>query len=306
MNASVLKTVTGALCVTASSAFASGGWFYEPPLPLSEYHERIPAKTSQNLIDEMRPRPADAATPEAVEKELRAIGDSLAAKPVQRASAIKAIDSLLEKNRVGDYRKRYANALWDLRDLVGNADAKDNEIAGYSAWRLSVLDNDDGFFAKAPAHNWSQNKDEYSNLLEDWRTANRAVIHEINERLEKSAPVLRPHFLVQRGAAAFKQNDFMAAAKDFSAVIEQFPNSPRAEVAQIMLARCRMEEFRENIRSKQPEKNDANPLAQATLDALEVYRAKYPSGRLVADLNGWEAGLARLGQFLPSDCASNG
>jgi len=237
MKTLLLRVFASGLLVSPISALASGGWFYEAPTPLSEYHERIPTKTSQELINEAMPRDPNAAGQADIVQGLKDVVFSCKATPIDRTLASKALTELIEKNRTGDYRKRFANAAWDLRDLLDNADAKDDEITDYAIWRMTILDHDDGFFASAPARDWSMKDDEYAKVVAQWRQTNVEARKDFDARLGKASPALRPHWLVQRGAIAFKQSDFESASKDFTEVFEKTPKSPRAEVALLMIAR---------------------------------------------------------------------
>lgn len=294
MKTLLLRVSTSAWLVYPISALASGGWFYEAPTPLSEYHERIPTKTSQELIRDLQLIPAPDAAASAADVHLGNVIAMLGEKPIARVEAIKALDALLQLNRTGDYRKRFANAAWDLHDLLGNADAKDDEIADYANWRMTIVDKDDGFFASAPARDWSMNEAEYAKVVAQWRQTNEAARKDFDAPLGKASLALRPHWLVQRGAIAFKQSDFESAAKDFTEVIEKSPKSPRAEVAKLMQARCFMEQWRTMHAATGSPREKTDQLEHDALSTFDEYLTTYPKGRFASDIPGWKAGMARL------------
>jgi len=267
-------------------ARASGGYYYAPPPPLSEYHERIPAKTAVAMINEQRPRPPDAATTGEMEEAAAALVEKLKQQPIDRPTLIKQIDDLLKRNRIGDYRVRYANFLWDIRDLLTSASQPDAdaETTSYAAWRILQLDDDDGFFDKEPGRDWSRSDAEHAAILERWRAGNAVILDDISNQITTASALVKPHYLIQRGAMAFRMRDFERAWADFLAVLEQYKDNPRAEVARLMVARCAMEEW------LAAPKHD---LDNSPVERFDVYLTHYPKGRYAADIPGWKAGIAR-------------
>lgn len=297
-----MKTRSLSVCATLATAalpitaIASGGWFYTPPTPLSEYHERIPAKTAQALINEFMPRPANAAADTDIAAGVVKIIDGTEHRPISRVDVIKSIDALLNRNRQGDYRKRYANALYDLRDLISNAAVTDEEIASYARWRELQISSDNGYFATAPSRSWDMTDAQYEAAREQFKLKTAADRTTLTDELAKASAALRPHWLVQLGAFAFKQHDFDEALKAFQEVTDKYSGTPRAEVAQLMIARCRLELWRteHNEPLAGRDRTIENKLEQEAEAALEAYLANWPKGRFALDIPGWQAGMARL------------
>lgn len=267
-------------------ALASGSFYYAPPPPLSEYHERIPAKTAVAMINEQRPRPVDATTTDEMEEAAAALVEKLKQQPIDRPAFIKHIDELLQRNRSGDYRVRYANVLWDIRDLLTSTSQPqvDGEIASYAEWRVGRIEGDDGFFTTEPRRDWSQSDAEYQAQLESWRASLASTLEGFSGLIANASVILKPHYLVQRGAMAFYQHNFEKARADFLEVIDQHKDSPRVQVARLMLGRCDMQQWLEA-----PEfKADSPPY-----ERFDEYLTHHPKGRYAADIPGWKAGIAR-------------
>lgn len=265
---------------------ASGGFYYAPPPPLSEYHERIPAKTAVAMINEQRPRAEDAATTNELELAVAELVERLQQPPLDRPALLKTIDEVLQRNRTGDYRVRYANFLWDMRDLLisANAPDADAQTGAYASWRVLQLSRDDGFFVKEPRRDWSLSDAENEAQLERWRAANAAMMEDVTNQITNATPLLMPHYLIQRGAMAFRLRDFEKARADFLEVAEQYKDSPRAEVAWLMLARCDMEQWLAD-----PQQAGA----PSPVGRFDEYLTLYPKGRYAVDIPGWKAGVAR-------------
>ena len=118
-------------------ALACGPFFYPAPPTLDAYPERLPAKTMRELLRETTQQPPHPATFEQLAAETRAIGAELATVP--REKLIERIDAALARNRAGDYRKRFANALFDFRDVLVAGEFPPAEAAAYAQWRLEAM-----------------------------------------------------------------------------------------------------------------------------------------------------------------------
>ncbi len=124
-----------------------------------------------------------------------------------------------------------------------------------------------------------------------WRTGKPALeADDIDARLKKASPALRPHYLYLRGAVVFRAPD--ADQKDvksqvwFDRILKEFPKHPRAEVALFMSARCQISQSRaRDYTAYQPV---IEPAKRARAKALlDEYLAKYPKGRWAGDVLGW-------------------
>lgn len=273
-------------------ALACGPWFYPAPPTLDHYPERLPVKTMRELLKEASPPPADAASFGQLSDETEAIADDIGKKPAKEL--IPRINALLKRNRAGDYRKRFANCLFDFRDLLTASNPSAEEAAAYAKWRVGRMEFDDGTISELPKKSYRYGDDEFDKMLADWRSELDSTGKQIAAEVEKASPALKPHWLVQAGAWQFKHANFEQAAALFQQVIDGFPQHPRAEAARLMLARVRTEEWR----AAKLEAGDAKPESlgqkmQAAYDAFNAYTTAYPQGRYAPDVPGWKAGLAR-------------
>lgn len=124
-----------------------------------------------------------------------------------------------------------------------------------------------------------------------WRTGKPELdVNEIDARLKKASPALRPHYLYLRGAAVFR--DPQGEDRDvksqvwFDRILKEFPKHPRAEVALFMSARCQISQSRtQDYTAYQPVTNPAKRARAKAL--LEEYLTKYPKGRWAGDVLGW-------------------
>lgn len=290
------------LCIVAPVVvLACGGYFYPAPPTLDHYPERLPGKTMRELLRETNPQPADAATFDQLSTETRAIAAEIATAP--REALLKRIDATLERNRAGDYRKRFANCLFDLRDLLASDDVPAAEANAYAAWRAETMDADDGFFAKPPpTESWEFTAAQLAEKRRLWQEKLTSTAERLTAETAKAAPALKPHWLVQAGAWQFKHQRFDEAAALFQRVIDEAPQHPRAEVATLMLARTRIEQWREAKREAESKGNTddrkLSPLREVAKKALDAYVAAYPQGRFAPDIPGWKGGLARESGWL--------
>ena len=273
-----------------------GPFFYPAPPALDHFPERLPVKTMRELLRETSPPAAAAATFHELSQETGLIAWRLGTTP--RHDLESQIDKALERNRAGDYRKRFANCLYDFRDLLASEGAAASEISHYAAWRIGAMDWDDGFFNKKPTvETWEIPSKDFKDKRGEWQRAFAETADRLTAEAEKSSAVLKPHWLAQAGAWQFKHARFDEAARLFQRVIDEAPQHPRSEVARLMLARVRMEEWRAATnRSKTligPVEQDDSEKYRAADAALDEYLAAYPKGRFAKDIPGWRAGLAR-------------
>ncbi len=280
--------------LAASTGLACGPFFYQAPPALDAYPERYGVRTWREIFPEKYPPPADARTASEIEQACR----ELAARVGADADLISQIDELLEANRAGDYRVRFANLLGEMRELVaGGVDAA--AARAYLDWRLARIGEDDGFIRRRPEQ-WRGlylPAEALAKAQAGWDADTKAQRDAIDAELAKCPPALRPNWMVQRGAAAFRRGDFAAAAADFDAVSKEYPASPRAEAALLMRARCGIEMAREatakaDWRPDGDERRIAAEQRNEAIDLLRRYEREHPNGRFLADAIGWE-GAAR-------------
>ena len=264
------------------------------PAALDEYPERFPGKTLQAIVREWEPPPEKALE----EADLYFAIQSLEYKwkQLQVDDLKKRIASLLEENRRGAYRKRYANILHDMEDLLASGEAGHSEKAeDYLDWRLDHLESEDGYFDKMPSGEWNETKQKAEERTRQWETERNKAMAEIRVKAKTASVALRPHWLVQCGAMEFHHRRYREAADYFERVCTAFPHHPRAEVAVLMLARMKFDEWKQ-ARHRWTQEHDVskeNRLENEVRLAFERYKKLYPQGRFAADAIGWEAGRAR-------------
>lgn len=206
----------------------------------------------------------------------------------------KRIASLLEENRRGEYRKRFANALLDMDDLLAGGEAgHSEEVADYLDWRLDHLDADDGFFDEMASGQWDDTQKQSEERTRKWEAERHKEVSEISVKADTASVILRPHWLVQCGALEFRHRRYQQAAAYFERVFAAFPNHPRTEVAVLMLARMKFDEWKQARKTWEHDVPKENRLESETRLAFERYKNLYSKGRFVADVIGWEAGRAR-------------
>lgn len=111
-----------------------------------------------------------------------------------------------------------------------------------------------------------------------------ATVEELAPRVAAAKGLIKANWLCACGAIQFSDGDRTNCQSWFDRVIEEFPKSPRAEMAMFLNARCLFSASR-------AEKADANS-RKAAITAFENFRKHYPRGRLDADALGWLGALA--------------
>ncbi|MBK8036694.1 MAG: hypothetical protein IPK22_06095 [Verrucomicrobiaceae bacterium] len=255
------------------------------PALIGEYPERFPGKTLQQIRDEWEPAPEDAWTEADLLSEARALVDAWTT--LLEAERKARVGKLVAENRRGDYRKRFANLAHDMDDLTGadNAEAK-----SYLDWRMDHLNEDDGFFEDQPRGAWDETPAQKTEREKAWAERRHQEVREITLRAETAGGSLKPHWLVQAGAVEFRHRRYRESETSFQHVLDVFPQHPRSEVAALMLARLRWEEWRQTAGHPLRDDKKLHELQTAWWRAAQLYRDKYPQGRFLIDLYGWEAG----------------
>lgn len=259
---------------------------------LEEYPERFPGKTLQAIAHEWEPPPEKALDELDLFNAVQSLAYKWAELPLDELK--KRIVSLMEENRRGEYRKRFANVLLDMEDLLAGGEAgHSEEVADYLDWRMDHLDADDGFFDEKPSGQWDETQKQSEERTREWENKRYKEVSEISVKADTASVVLRPHWLVQCAALEFRHRRYPQAAAYFERVFAAFPDHPRAEVAVLMLARMKFDEWKQARKTWEHDVPKENRLESEARLAFERYKNLYPKGRFVADAIGWEAGMAR-------------
>jgi hypothetical protein len=251
---------------------ACGPFFYQAPPGIGSYPERIAAKRWQHLFEEVTP--IEAALPDIDGFDENRLLESLASLSVEKRHA--AIDSLLAENRNSTYTANRANFLHELRELTADS-ALFAAANGYIQWRVQDIEDERNAALRNMATIRAEQRFTY-----------------LKEQIDKGDALLKPYLLVRRGALLFSEHGYALAETDFTAVIEEFPNHPRAEAAALMLARCHIERSRrlrwdENLKDRQRLTEELLEKADARL--AEFIKA-HPRGRFTPDALGWRGAIA--------------
>jgi outer membrane protein assembly factor BamD (BamD/ComL family) len=251
-----MKTAITGLCLIIATCccHATGGDSYEHPVKLSETLDILPGKSLGEIFLEtstIRP-PSDSWDP----AKLRELADRIGKEPVPKL--LKAADDLIAQARAS-YKpgSDSCNLAHDVRDAV--AVSAENP----SAAREYIL-------ARLDAH-----------LSPD----------EIDRRAESASGAIKANWLYWAGAHRFAGGDREDCQAWFDRVVKEFPNSPRAEMAMFMSARCGFSATRRLMDRSE----DNETLAKARKIAIakfETLRKKYPRGRFDADALGWLGAIA--------------
>jgi len=262
------------------------------PAALDDYPERFPGKTMQAIVREWAPPPEKGWDENTLLNGVLQLANQWTELPLDEL--IKRTASLMEENRRGDYRKRFANVLHEMEELAASGEAgRSEEVADYLSWRMGHLNTDDGYFDKMPSRAWDETQQKAEERTRQWETERNKAISEISVKAETASVALRPHWLVQCGALEFHHRRYREAADYFERVCAAFPDHPRAEVAVLMLARMKFDEWKQERQTWQYDVPKENRLENETQQAFKRYSKLYPKGRFAADAIGWEAGMAR-------------
>jgi outer membrane protein assembly factor BamD (BamD/ComL family) len=282
-------------CVAFSPAagWCTGGYFEDAPPTLPYYLDRLPAKPPSLIFEETFGGPT--APPKPVDFKAALLG--LAGdceKGVPPAKLIATTDDLLGQARLDPFRAAaLSNILNDVRDLFSApAPVTGKLAAGYIRWRVEHAD----WFHIA----WDKPKpvvpDEYA---EDVDKVAQGRLDELEANLKRceADPASKPlcaHWLFLCGAIDFPAG----GGGQFKEVVEMYPDSPRAEAARFLLARCVFNASRSHGDGDGANSAAAEDRKQAKA-MFEDYLKRYPQGRFVADVPGWLGAIAFLdGDYL--------
>ncbi|WP_395750502.1 hypothetical protein [Prosthecobacter sp.] len=269
------------------------------PAALDDYPERFPGKTLQAILREWEPPPGERQN----EINLLSLVEQLAFHwtEIPLGELKQRTATVLEENRSGEYRKRFANALYDMSDLLSAGEAGHTEEAqDYLDWRMRHLNTDNGFFDSPPSRQWGETPQKAEERTRTWEADRSKEIADLSVKADTATVVLRPHWLVQCGAVEFRHRQYLQAADYFERVCAAFPDHPRAEAAMLMLVRVKFDEWKQSRQPWSPDRDTAaeRRLEEAVRDAIARYNQRYPQGRFAADVIGWEAGMARENGYL--------
>lgn len=268
---------------------ACGPFFYQAPPSLGTYPERIAAKRWSHLFAEAAPLDPALPAAAALDEVCRNLPETLA--PLDTPKRLAEIDRRLAENRNGPYSARRANFLHELRELAADP-ALFDAAKSYVEWRVAH----DTLLTTALAEErpWEMAEKEFKNLqqLHQFQLQQRRTF--FKEQIAKAAPSMLPYWKVRRGAFLFASARHDEAAVDFSAVIADFAEHPRAEVASLMLARCMIEQSRE-LRGAEPAADKQDKILTLLTDAettITEFIASHPKGRFTPDAEGWLGAIA--------------
>jgi hypothetical protein len=269
---------------------ACGPFFYQAPPSLGTYPERIAAKRWQHLFAESSPLdPALPAAP-ALDETCRLLPETLTILAPEKRLA--EIDRLLAENRNGPYSSRRANFLHELRELADD-DSLFDAAKSYLAWRVN---HDTALPAAPPAvRPWDMEENAFNSLkqIHEFQIGQRLTF--FKEQLAEAKPEMEPYWRVRRAALLFELGRHAEAEAEFSEIARKLEiDHPRAEVASLMVARCKIEQSRTIRRADQAgEKHDEIFMLLSDAEtALTSIITQRPKGRFTPDAHGWLGAIA--------------
>lgn len=258
---------------------------------LPYYLDRQPAKAFGEIYLETSAPPPSLSPPDA--KAVTDLADKLAS--TDPSSLVPEVDKLLVSARVNYANADWCNLLHDVRDALSSG-ASPAAIADYIRWRV---DHADWFYI--------QPRDRYAYEREKTTAEGSERAQELERRASEAPKELRPHWLYLRGALGFRLGDREECQRWFDQVREEFPDSPRAEFALFMAARCELAQSYGNWWDEAPNSwnlpQEQRQKLQREVEAryqehgrnaealFKKYLTLYPAGRLVADTHGWLGAL---------------
>ena len=263
----------------AQTSTQATGDFYERPLQtLPDYLrlDQLPAKSIQQILGE-----TSAPAPAAARINFQAELPALAKKP--GAEALAAIDKMIAAARA-EAASPLLNLLNDLREVFAGPAAA-AESAAYLEWRLEQLDRF-GVSFDQPKPDAGPNADE-----RERPKPNAAFNAEIERKLAKASPALKPHWLYLRAATDWQGGLIAESQTRFLKVVADFPKHPRAEAALFMALRGAIWKTRKAAYTQGDRQLNEGERTKAQ-KLFDEYFAKYPHGRFYGDALGWRGALA--------------
>ena len=278
MASTRLIFLAGILLIRGARLMASGGWFDEAPPTLDYYIQCLPAKSIGQILN------TNALSTNTGIQSL--VDQAQLTKDFEKGASpelVKKIDRLLVRARDVHASPIDINLMQDLRDLAQSA-ASRAEVSDYLKWRLDHL-------------KWFTGPDDRVGY-DDKPTLNPDYLAQLDAKISGSCRALLPHWLYLKGALYYKNLDDTNSETYFDRVLKEFPESPRAETALFMKARCRLSQSVDTSDYSARNSPKTAILEQAK-QLFEEYLTKYPQGKYRNDVDGWMGGAAyRSGDFV--------
>jgi TolA-binding protein len=255
MEISGMKAVIAGLClIAASRCYATLPSNTEYPAKLSDTLAILPGKSLGEIFIETSTIKPPAESWDFA--KLRELADRIGKEPLPKL--LKAADDLIAQARAsytpGDDS---CNLAHDVRDAVAVSAENPAAAREYISERLNP----------------------------------RLFGDELAKRSESATGAIKANWLYLCGARRFAGGDREECQEWFNRVIEEFPKSPRAEMAMFMSARCAFSATRRLAESSEGEEELANA-RKIAIAQFETLRKRYPRGRFDADALGWLGALA--------------
>ncbi len=276
---------------------ACGPFFDEAPPSLGSYPERVATKRWDHLFKETSPLDPTLPDEPTLDGACHDLLQTLA--PLDTLKRLAEIDLMLNQNRSGPYSARRANFLHELRELVADPAVFD-AAKSYLTWRAG-----DGSTMRATPPEqrpWNMEEAQFKSLHEIYQTRVAEKLAEIDQIAAAAPRSMKPYWMVRRAAFLFEQDRYADAETDFAAVVSGFPAHPRAEVASLMRARCKIEQSRVLGRAahavqagdgqENPDVVTIRDLQAAAEELLKTHVSTYAKGRFTPDAEGWLGGIA--------------
>ena len=198
-----MKTAIICVCLITATCccYATGGDSYEHPVKLSDTLDILPGKSLGEIFLETSTIQPPANSWDSA--RLRELADRIGKEPLPKL--LKAADDLIAQARAS-YKpgSDSCNLAHDVRDAVAVSAENPGAAREYILARLD---------AQLPPE-------------------------EIDRRAESASGPIKANWLYWAGAHRFAGGDREDCQAWFDRVVKEFPNSPRAEMAMFMSARC--------------------------------------------------------------------
>lgn len=245
----------------AVTAYATGGDWFEAPTKLSDTLDMLPGKSLGEIFLETSAIPVPEG-PLDIETAAKDAADRLGKDPLP--SLLKRADDWIAQARAHQDNTA-CNLAHDLRDAIAVSPENPAAARDYILWRL-----------------------DHSPL--------EATLDETAKRAEAAKGVIKANWLYACGAILFAGGDRTECQKWFNQVVEEYPKTPRAEMAMFMSARCAFSASRKLAsdfpNAAEPESKEAAAARSNAVGKFEALRKRYPRGRFDADALGWLGALA--------------
>ncbi len=233
----------------AVRAYATGGDWFETPIKLSDTLDMLPGKSLGEIFLETSTIPV-AQGPLDIETAAKDVANRLGKEPLP--TLLQRGDDWIAQARA--HRDNTAcNMAHDLRDAIAVSADRPEGAREYMLWRIDHP------------------------LLS-------ATLADTTKLAEAATGLIKANWLYACGAIQFSNGDRKDCQPWFDRVVNEFPKTPRAEIAMFMSARCAFSAAR-------AENADLNA-RKAAITEFETFRKRYPRGRFDADALGWLGALA--------------